>query len=247
MPCRTYSKPSLIVIVSGAAPCVGVYRTANGGDSWTLAGHLESAGMQAWQVDFADATHGWAVGVGGLLLVTADGGATWTEQAIPGVTGTPVLLTAVKAVNASTAWVGSAGGMLLKTEDGGATWLGQLSGTTEQVNSIDAVDGSRAWAGCGSSWPGMASLVATTDGGATWVQQPHPGEGPISSLRFVDASHGWAVGIFGLVMATTDGGATWTLQQSGTTQDLLQVVALGAATAWISTPSGLLGTSSGGF
>ena len=46
------------------------------GASWRQAGVPVSVSLTA--VQFTDATHGWAVGHGGAVLSTADGGSTWT-------------------------------------------------------------------------------------------------------------------------------------------------------------------------
>jgi photosystem II stability/assembly factor-like uncharacterized protein len=225
-----------------APPCNAVYRTLDGGTTWELRGHVASAGMQVWNVDFADDLHGWAVGVGGLIRATADGGGSWTTQS----SGTVALLSAVKAVDGSTAWVVGDGGMILKTVNGGAQWLGQLSGTTQWLNAITAADATRAWAVGGNSSPGVAALVATTDGGAHWVAQSHPGSGTLSDVHFVNATTGWAVGSGGMVLGTTDGGASWGLQACATTQDLYRIRAASGQVGWIATSGDLLGTASGG-
>ena len=53
-----------------------LYRTTDGGKTWTLS-HLPVA-LNPQAVSFADARHGWVVMAHRALLATSDGGATWT-------------------------------------------------------------------------------------------------------------------------------------------------------------------------
>ncbi len=68
-------------------------------------------------VHMADATDGWAVGDGGLVLHTADG-SSWAPQAA-GVTED---LTAVSPLDGQRAWAVGDGEAILRTTDGGLTW-----------------------------------------------------------------------------------------------------------------------------
>src|SRR5437016_4900893 len=69
--------------------------------------------------------NGWAVGFGGTILHTSDGGATWSGQD----SGTSNELLGVQFTDALTGWAVGAVGTILHTSDGGATWSGQDSGT----------------------------------------------------------------------------------------------------------------------
>ena len=103
---------------------------AAGGDPAGEAGTLVHGGLGgAWatqwsgpqrlaDVTMVDATHGWAVGDGGLILHTVDG-SSWTPQA----GGVTFDLTAVSAVGDQTAWVVGDGETILTTTDGGAHWV----------------------------------------------------------------------------------------------------------------------------
>lgn len=95
------------------------------GDEGTLVhGGLGGAWSTQWSgpqrlagVTMVDATHGWAVGDGGLILRTSNG-STWTPQA----SGVTFDLTAVTTLNDQTAWVVGDGETILRTTDGGLTW-----------------------------------------------------------------------------------------------------------------------------
>ncbi len=68
---------------------------------------------------------GWAVGFGGTIVHTSDGGANWVGQA----SGTGNTLRGVDFVDALNGWVVGEGGVIVHTSDGGANWVGQSSGT----------------------------------------------------------------------------------------------------------------------
>ena len=80
-------------------------------------------------VSFADALHGWAVGMNGVILATTDGGVTWTVQNW----GAAAWLYDVAFPDASRGWAVGSDGTIIATSDGGATWTAQDSGTTEYL------------------------------------------------------------------------------------------------------------------
>jgi hypothetical protein len=91
-------------------------------------------------VTMVDATSGWAVGDGGLILHTGDG-STWTPQA----SGVAFDLTAVSAVDGQNAWAVGDGETILRTSDGGAHWV---AGRGDVVGPrTRAPQAALAWAG----------------------------------------------------------------------------------------------------
>ena len=69
--------------------------------------------------------NGWAVGFGGTIVHTSDGGATWAAQ----TSGTTNEFFSVEFTDASNGWAVGDNGTIVHTSDGGATWSGQDSGT----------------------------------------------------------------------------------------------------------------------
>ena len=110
---------------------------------------------------FADARLGWAVGEGGTILATHDGGASWARQR----SGTEYLR-GVHFADTRLGWAVGEGGTILATHDGGASWARQRSGTDKFLWGVHFADARLGWAVGGSG-----TIVATRDGGASWAPQ----------------------------------------------------------------------------
>jgi hypothetical protein len=80
------------------APAWAFISTGDGG--WVWQNPLPQ-GNDLYSVAFSDASHGWAVGDGGTILATTNGGATWTKQS----SGTTNELNGVAFSDASHGWV----------------------------------------------------------------------------------------------------------------------------------------------
>ena len=93
-------------------------------------------------VSFADARHGWAVGAGGAVLATADGGRTWRAQ----VSGTESDLFDVKFFDAREGWAVGGDGTAIHTTDGGATWRVEPTGTPHALERLFFAGRARGWA-----------------------------------------------------------------------------------------------------
>jgi photosystem II stability/assembly factor-like uncharacterized protein len=178
----------------------------------------------------------WAVGGGGVIVASADGGATWTAQD----SHTSADLNGVAFVDAHNGWVVGGEGVILATTDGGATWTPQDSHTTADLRAVAFADANTGWAVGGGG-----VIVATTDGGSTWGAQTSGVGDYLLGVAFADATHGWAVGLGGAIVATTDG-STWAAQTSGTTQDLRAVAAADVTHAVAVGARGTIATTSDG-
>ncbi len=111
-------------------------------------------------VAFADAQHGWTSGDQGLILVTKDGGKTWSPQK----SGTQHTLRAISFIDAKRGWMVGGAGTIIKTEDGGQTWKPLNSGTKDDLMCVKFLDDKRGFAA------GAFSLfLRTEDGGQTWT------------------------------------------------------------------------------
>src|SRR5262245_15028625 len=177
-------------------------------------------------VSFADASNGTAVGEGGTILRTTDGGAHWTIQT-SGYEGTGMSLFAVSFTDANT---GVAGGWhlsngsaaVVRTTDGGNTWVTKYTNPGALIFGVSFTDANTGTVIGVDINIGETLILRTTDGGDTWVNQTAPLDF-YYGISFTDANNGTIVGAGGLIVRTTDGGNNWTQQKSGTTGDLFGV------------------------
>ena len=198
----------------------GVYRSRDGGVSWTaLTTRFQAAEVRVapgnGQILYAATGDGCASGRPGTLWRSADAGATWQPR-----TGGPASL-AVSAVDPDDV-MGIGCGGVYRSRDGGQTWR-LLPGS-----SVPNYDG-RLLVRAGSdraylyavfaSEGGTPALARSTDGGQTWATQvlpdlPGPGDLAVDArdprrLTFVS---------FAGVHVSTDAGVTWTARNAGLPQ-----------------------------
>jgi photosystem II stability/assembly factor-like uncharacterized protein len=204
-------------------------------DLSSIAGHLNA-------VHFASTSVGYAVGDGGALRKTTNGGSDWSSPS----SGTTQNLRAVWFASATTGWVGGDNGLIRKTTDG-ANWTAQSSGTTQPINRLYFADASNGWA-----FGDAGTMLRTVDGGANWVELSGWGvmtSGTTTALRgidFVDANVGYVVGGGGLIRKTLNGGWTWTAQASGTGAVLNAVSVSGSVGVAAGSGGAITYTSNGG-
>jgi photosystem II stability/assembly factor-like uncharacterized protein len=202
----------------------GIARTFDGGATWqqsTSAADDYFSTLKALQ--FVDAANGWAIGAGGEILATANGGVTWAAQASTTTQG----LNAVHFIDASTGWAVGDQGTVVHTTDAGAHWTAQTSGVGDDLTGVAFTDAQNGWASGITYYQGSDSvtgvIIHTSDGGQHWTTQatPVPYAG-LSDVAFADSLHGWSVGeVQGdsvdnvtVILGTINGGTTWTEQHS---------------------------------
>lgn len=209
---------------------VEIYRTTDGGDTWTRTagagpdadqqqdGRLPFGGIKKG-TSFKNTVVGWVTAEdrgpgGGRLYKTTDGGATWHkhEVLIPEAYKShslniypPKFFSATDAILPVT-FVPGYETIFYTSKDGGATWTPttpvKATITSTAVNS-DFVDAQHGWTTDGES------IYATQDGGHEWTEYPAPSSfRSVKQLQFLTTKLGWAVTEDGLV-TTEDGGRTW--------------------------------------
>jgi photosystem II stability/assembly factor-like uncharacterized protein len=205
----------LVITLVALFTVAGVSSCARGAHTITASVSPITVGASASSTAHHSQMLAWAVGDGGTVLATKDGGATWAAQS----SGTTRLLNSVAFCGASTGWAVGEGGIILGTADGGATWKRQDSHVDGTLFAVACVDAKHAWALGQTGSDFTTIVVSTADGGATWTVMPAGTTRSLRAISFVDASHGWAVGEFGTIMATVDGGRHWTSENSGLSED----------------------------
>jgi photosystem II stability/assembly factor-like uncharacterized protein len=186
----------------------GVVVHALGADAaWNRQPSQAARGNALPATAFADSLHGWAVGDGGTVIHTSDGGRTWSAQD----SSVDVGLEGVAFADEHTGFAVGDSGTFLATTDGGSSWTAQSAPsdlpTQTRVYAVATLDGRSAWAVDDSG-----GVELTIDGGTIWRrEQVASRTSPLFDVTFADDSHGWVAGDGG-ILATTDGGRSWTHQ-----------------------------------
>lgn len=189
---------------------------------------------------FMDRENGWAVGDGGLILRTSNGGDLWEIHP----SGTEASLQNIAFVDSETAWIVGSGGTILKTIDGGGRWTPQYTGSTQALYGVHFVDNRRGWV-AGSE----GIILRTKDGGSNWEVQVSNTSEWLYDIFFLDANMGWAVGGGGTILKTSNGGEDWEPQNSNATTRLYSIYFKDADTGWAvgnRTFANILQTTDGG-
>lgn len=176
-----------------------IYRTTNGGSSWTLANNVANGFLRRFA--FSSALDGIVVGDNSTPLVTADGGATFTPVATaPGAQ--------LHDVDCATALLcvarNSDGQTLRRTDDGGTTWAA-IAPSSQGIYGVSFASPTRA-VGVGNA----GATVASSDAGVNWAAISSSIDGVFSELRVRSGNVAYVFGEGGALGRTTDAGATWT-------------------------------------
>lgn len=186
-------------------------------------------------VSFADATHGWAVGVSvknpgasgqysSLICATDDGGATWLRMPISAT----VQLYGVFARSATDVWAVGGSGYIAHLEDG--VWVKKTVPTALAAKTLRAIvftDANLGWV------VGDGGAVArTTNGGSSWSVVTAPGTAPaLRGVARVSDTTAVAVGDGGTIKLLS--GTQSSPRSSGTSSNLYGVSFADSMHGWV--------------
>ena len=221
-----------------------ILHTTDGGQTWTVLAREAAFDLDLIHVSFTSPDTGWIITEqGGFTLKTADGGSTWSRQAI----GSAQARSDAFILDEYHSWVALKSGGVLSTADSGESWQQHRGVNQVEIGTsgIHFLDERRGWiAGWRGKERGVASgvqfvkyltdgmVVHTTDGGQAWTRVDADTGKFLWDVAFVDAQEGWAVGSSGQTMHSTDGGRTWSLEPAVTDSTLRAIVFSGPDTAW---------------
>lgn len=181
-------------------------------------------------VHFANGQSGWAVGAGGTIIHTADGGQNW----VPQTSGVSTALNAVWFADTQQGWAAGDGGVILATTNGGLTWQPQVSNSVSKLRTIWFFNSDTGYVA------GQGGLcLRTVNGGLVWTQIGTAVNQDIFSLGFADQSTGYLSGRNGNFQKTVTGGVSWTNGPPPPPLDTLKAVrAPGPTDVYVTTHTG---------
>ena len=179
------------------------------------------------------------VGLHGIVVTSADHGATWTRHELA---GWPSLIGLTRCPNGSLVALAYEG-ELWTAPATAETWVRQKIETKETPQAITCDPTGQLWV-VGS----YSSILNSADGGKTWKSQSLDDDLFLTSVQFVDAKNAIATGEFGTIVKSTDAGATWQKQDPMPEEFYPEDTWFkDALTGWsVSLRGRLLGTTDGG-
>ncbi|MCU0707843.1 MAG: hypothetical protein MUF23_06085 [Pirellula sp.] len=235
----------------GVTDAVPVYRTVDGGTTWTPVTAIEGkpvVGLCAFdvvQVPFVNAGNldyrPRIIGVGRVGGPTAyiwsdDLGQTWKQGELPesGAMAFDVKFLDDRhgfIASATHADVSQSNGLILATDDGGTTWseVYRSDRPFELTWKFSFPTNLVGYCTLQSYNPDPTAsqrfVVKTTDGGKTWTEVPLVDDPRVREfgIAFLDENHGW-VGAAPHGFETTDGGVSWTKANFGNAVNKIRLI-----------------------
>ena len=186
-----------------------VFRSADGGQTWTDLGEIMDPGPNGVSFAFAVPDPQTVVasdGAGGMFHST-DAGQTWTQTFFPPGGLQPSFFSSAVPVfaNAQTGYFGYGSGFIIKTTNAGASWLQISSGSGQSLNDIDRFANGNLIA------VGDNGTILTNIGGTSqWIIQPAISQYNIKAVQVVGPGEVVLIDEVGQVYKSTDAGDTWT-------------------------------------
>jgi photosystem II stability/assembly factor-like uncharacterized protein len=193
---------------------------------------------------FINSEEGWAVGWGGTILHTENGGSDW--QLLHG--NNDFGFKSVCFINEDEGWItGHISGdstqrIISHTTNGGLDWEIQYTlYHNDIIAAVQFIDSNIGWA-VGQN----GLLLHTENGGQDWISQNGVTNQHLRDLYFINDTVGWAIGTEGLIIKTLDGGNSWTIQNSITTEHLNAIHFVDQNNGWVVGLGTILHTDDGG-
>ena len=167
----TFCLSVLFLLLCGFARGQGSYNST----SWKFS-NPKQFGFTVFDVNYFDNNNVMAVGAGGGIAKSTDGGKNWTYGIFtfptPAGVTTTSNFTDVHYITSTVAYASGSNGCLAKTTDGGATWslvLSPLYANQKNINSVWFLNKDTGYIGGQFNTPdSLPKLYFTKNGGATW-------------------------------------------------------------------------------
>src|SRR5574341_389367 len=167
-------------------------RTTNGGIDWSVQTIWPFHLFDVRDIHFMNSDTGVAVGTGGYIVRTTDGGSNWYAE----TSGTALNLEAVFFPDEFHGTAVGENGVIVHCIDGGFSWSPQTSGTNSRLTGVFFTDSNN-----GTVVGDNGTSLKTTDGGANWTKQLIGSQQPLTKVSFAYSNMGWVVGYSGIILA----------------------------------------------
>lgn len=178
-------------------------------------------GFQAWA----------AAGGAGSMLVTDDGGSTWTSAQMGGN------FKQVEFVDAMNGWA-ITGQQVLSSVDGGQNWFVRKTALENSFVAMSFISAATGWL-----LTEHDELLLTTDGGENWAtvivaEAPPPAHRELRAIKFVDGANGWILARDvesggEAIYKSVNGGQTWEKQFVIADVFMTDISAVSPNEAWV--------------
>jgi photosystem II stability/assembly factor-like uncharacterized protein len=207
-------------------PFGNIYRTANGGTSWTntLTGSIEQGD---WDCPYQMAPKNHSVLYTGRtkVFLSSDQGNNWTAISPVLNSSNQCQSIGLSPSNGLVIWAGFGTGVIKLTTDGGTTWASKNTNVPgASINYFACHPTNASWAiiGIGSGSTSSSRVMLTSDGGTTWVNRSGTGTAilpgvPVNgvALDSVNPASTWYAATDNGIYYTLDAGLTWSIAGSG--------------------------------
>ena len=186
-----------------------VYKSTDGGDTWTIHG---VAGSALYDMTFPpNSPTGWTCGYWGHVHQVTPSGVS-PNITIPGISTTN--LSSVTFPDSTHGWI-CGENVIAHYYD--STWHTDQTYSYGGWNVVYFLNDTLGWA-VGSFMGGgfqSSGLMRTTDG-INWLDQDNPAEQGMFAILFINENEGWAGSGSGIVLHTADGGKNWIIDAEAT-------------------------------
>jgi photosystem II stability/assembly factor-like uncharacterized protein len=215
-----------------------LYRTTNGGQSWTNISFISHLGSII-SIEFLNSGLGYAITSSGIFNST-NGGLNWAY-----VSSFPENSRANEFdfINSNTGWIACDSGKLYKTTNAGQNWFSLLTNTFSTMSDICFINELT-----GYSSGALGTVIKTVNGGLDWSSLVSGTVEGLNTVFFVNDLTGFAGGSTGLIIRTINGGMSWELSSSGVNSEIFDILFLNQNIGYANGKNGLiLKTTTGGI
>lgn len=213
-----------------------IARTSDGGNTWVEIINGVT-GDSFYGAELIDSNYVWAVGDGGVILHSSNGGSSWIQQ----TSNTFNTLLSISFINRNQGWVVGDVGEFFYTTNAGSSWIKRATGWSNIFFGVKFKDANNGWiVGDGGL------ILRTTNGGSSWVRQTSITLEAIFYVDFFDVNNGYCAGTNGLILKTTNGGLYWEKLTTGTTRSIYIASGVSHNSVWAIGDSGLVLRSTNG-